>query len=1047
MGVVYKARDLRLDRLVALKFLPHELTPNDEERSRFVREAKVASLLNHPNICTIHDIQDLEGQVFIVMEFVDGVNLRRKLRSSPFSISDVNGYALQIADALRVAHARGIIHCDIKSENIMINAAGHVKVMDFGLAMTKGSLALKQHTGAVGTLAYMAPEVLEGREAIPQSDMFSLGVVLFEMLTGHLPFPGDHPAAMAYAIVKKDPQSLERLRPDVPAGLRAVVERALRKNPGERYAGMEELLEGLRSAMPGGEVRPGMKLDYTLHGQRLNLPVQLTNFIGRVKQVARLKELLAAARLVTLTGPGGTGKTRLAQQVAREMGDVFVNGVFFISLAPLSDPLLVPSTIAQALGVHESEGTSLKDTLLASLRGRNLLLVLDNFEHLLAASSFLLEILGNCPAVAILVTSRAPLRITGECEYPVPPLEMPERKALPSSAHVAKYEAVALFEQRAAAVKPEFRVTEENAAQIAEICARLDGLPLAIELAAARIKLLTPAALLSRLDHRLKLLTGGAVDLPARHQTLRGAIAWSFDLLTPAEAKLFRRLSVFAGGFTLDAAAWLCREDLDQRIDVLDAVASLADKSLLRQTESSDNEPRFTMLETIREFGLERLHESAEAVAVRKAHGEYFLKLAEEADTPIHERHDEGWINRLNVEIDNLRAALDHFRTAGDSTGLLRLSGSLSWFLNFTNRHSQTRRWIDSALLLSSPAPLTGPRANVLWQAGQVNTMMGEYDSARSQLNESLNFYREKGDEVRIAGVLETLCLLAAFSGDDALGRTYQAEAIAIYRRLGTRPLLALTLANVVEPEDDTSARGMYMESLSIFREIGNKWGISRALRNLGSLSYRSGDYAGSREIFLEALTIQRELDDWWLMGRSLNFLGDLARCGADDAAADGYYSESRFLSESGGHKGERPWSLCGLGFVALHRGDNASARELFFESLNIRISQRNKRGLAASLIGLGGLARLRGEHGPCIEILGAVEASILTDPRILLPADRLEFEREKELARAQAGDDVFTRMLQQGLGLSLDDAVSCILQEGKTGVRKTTASISRDSR
>jgi non-specific serine/threonine protein kinase len=1047
MGVVYKARDLRLDRLVALKFLPHDLTPSDEDRSRFVREAKVASLLNHPNICIIHDIQDLDGQVFIVMEFVDGVTLRRKLQSPPFSISEVNRYATQIAEALCAAHARGIVHRDIKSENIMINSAGHVKVMDYGLAMTKESLAIKKNSGTVGTLAYMAPEVIEGREAIPQSDMFSYGVVLFEILAGQLPFQGGHPAAMVYAIVKQDPQSLERLRPDVPIGLRAVVERSLRKDPDERYASMEELLKALRSAMPGGEARPAPRLDVAIPGKTHNLPVQLTKFIGRVKQVVHLKELLSTARLVTLTGPGGTGKTRLALQVAWELIESFEDGVFFISLAPLADPLLVPSTVAQALGVHESEATPLKDTLLVFLRGRNVLLVLDNFEHLLAAASFVLELLGSCPGVAILVTSRASLQITGECEYPVPPLEMPERTKLPSAPELARYEAVALFAQRAAAAKPGFQVTDENAAQIAEICARLDGLPLAIELAAARIKLLTPNALLSRLDHRLKLLTGGAVDLPARHQTLRGAIAWSFDLLTPAESELFLRLSVFAGGFSLDAAAWLCKEDPDQNIDVLDGVASLADKSLLRQSETLDDEPRFTMLETIREFGLEHLHASAEAVAVRKAHAEYYLRLAEEADPPIHQRHDGTWINRLNMEIDNLRAALEHFRAAGDYTGLLRLSGALSWFFSFTNRIIQSLHWLECALQLSSSSPASKARSNAQCKAGQMYLMMGDYDLARSPLEESLTFCRKMGYELEIACVLENLCLLAAFTADDALGRTYQAEAIAIYRRLGAKQLLALTLANVVEPADDVVARGMYAESLGIFREIGNKWGVSRALRNLGSLSYHSEDYAGSREILLEALAIQRELNDWWQMGRSLNILGDLARCEADDSGAFAYYTESRLLSQSGGLKGERLWSICGLGFVAMHRGDNANARELFLECLNIRKSQRNRRGLAASLIGLASLARLRGEGELGIRILGAVDAAVLADPRVLLPADTLESEREKEAARAQVGDDEFARLLGQGMGLNIDEAVSCIVQENQTGIRKTTANISPGSR
>src|SRR5215217_500951 len=411
-------------------------------------------------------------------------------------------------------------------------------------------------------------------------------------------------------------------------------------------------------------VVPGITAEFppikTLDRQRHNLPAQPTSLVGREDEVTAVRELLEGgdARLVTLTGPGGVGKTRLGLQVAAEAVESFADGVWFVPLAPLDDPDLVVSQIGAAIGVRESGDAPLLDRLKEELANKEMLLLLDNFEHVAAAAPVIGDLLAACPKLKLIVTSRAVLRVYGEREVPVSPLGLPNLKRLPSVAELENVGSVRLFVDRAQAAKRDFGLVEANARAVAEICVRLDGLPLAIELAAARVKLLPPPALLSRLESRLKLLTGGGVDRDPRQQTLRGAIAWSHDLLAPEEQVLFRRLAVLAGGCTFEAAETIANPDGNLAIDVLDGLSSLVDKSLLRQEETESGEPRFFMLETLREFGLERLAESGEEQDVRSRHAEFFTQVAEEAEPSIWTAEAEQTLDNLEMEHDNLRAAL-----------------------------------------------------------------------------------------------------------------------------------------------------------------------------------------------------------------------------------------------------------------------------------------------------------------------------------------------------------------------------------------------------
>ena len=535
---------------------------------------------------------------------------------------------------------------------------GTVKILDFGLAKleltgdelsdTNTTAVFENNPGVLmGTIQYMSPEQARGGPLDYRSDQFSFGLVLYEMATGKRAFKRNTTSEALLAIQAVEPEAIGALNPEAPPPLCWVVERCLSKDPEKRYTSTRDMARDL------AELR-GRLSDLTHkrpEARANNLPVPGTAFVGRDKEVAAVREVLlrAEVRLVTVTGPGGIGKSRLALEVAREMGGQFTSGIYFVPLAAVNEPEMIPFSIAQALGVRETAGEARLESLrkyLQSVRGP-MLLLLDNFEQVVAGAPLLAEMLALAPSLKLLVTSRAALRVYEEHEFPAPPLGLPEADSLPSLAALSKYSAITLFVQRAAAVKPDFKLTEENAGAVAEICARLDGLPLAIELAAARAKLLSPTAILSRLASRLQLLTGGARDLPARQQTLRQAIDWSYDLLSAPEQKLFRRLAVFRGGCTLEAVESVCNTKSDLELDVLDGMGSMVDKSLMRQVEQEDGEPRFVMLETIREYGIEKMAASGEENFTRRAHAAYCIVLAEEGAAEDSAREDDGLVGAL----------------------------------------------------------------------------------------------------------------------------------------------------------------------------------------------------------------------------------------------------------------------------------------------------------------------------------------------------------------------------------------------------------------
>jgi predicted ATPase/transcriptional regulator with XRE-family HTH domain len=752
----------------------------------------------------------------------------------------------------------------------------------------------------------------------------------------------------------------------------------------------------------------------------LGLPVPPTALIDREAEVAQVSALLdptrTAVRLLTLVGPGGVGKTRLGLAVAAGLADAYPDGVTWVDLAPLSDERLVAATIAQALGVREAGGRRARELLLEHLRARRRLLVLDNVEHLPGAAPLLAELLAGCPRLALLVTSRAALRLRGEQRFPVAPLPAPADE--PAAVEViAAAPAVRLFVERARAVVPEFALDAANAPAVAAICRRLDGLPLAIELAAARTRVLRPQAMLARLGRRLPLLTGGQRDLPARQRTLRAAIGWSYDLLDEVEQSMFRRLAVFVGGCTLDAAESVCRwpekdGEADTRaegssfyaspassrrpVDVLDRLVPLVDNSLLRQDQREDPEARFVLLETIREFALERLEASGEADALRRRHAEYYLALAEEAAPQIYGREQILWLDRLEADQDNIRAALAWWQSeASDAGAALRLATALYRFWHVRASLSEGREWLGRVLArdperaVPDTADFTQLRARALNGAAVLARAQGSYAAAGSLFEESLALVRELGDEWGTANALHNLGSVALYQGDYGRATALLEDSLARWRELAD-PWGAATalhfLAQAAHYEGDHQrADALGEESLALFRGIGDVRGIAMALRNLASVAYARGNDKRAAVLYEECLPLYRDLRDGWSIG--------LARHGMAD--------------------------------VARRRGDHDRAAALYRESLVLRQERGDRRGVAECLEGLASLAAAQDRPMQAAHLFGAADALRVAIGAPLPPRDRAPHEQYMELVRTMLGEAAFAVALAAGRAMSLEQAIA----------------------
>jgi predicted ATPase/class 3 adenylate cyclase len=722
-----------------------------------------------------------------------------------------------------------------------------------------------------------------------------------------------------------------------------------------------------------------------------NLPMQLTSFIGRESEITDIQNLLAADRLVTLIGPGGAGKTRLALQAAAELSGELAQGVWFVDLTPLADPELVPQAVASVLNVREEGQRQLLDTLSDYLSDKTLLLILDGCEHLVESCARLADaLLRICPGLRILTTSREALRISGEMTYPVLPLEIPDPQHLPLTENLSQYDAVRLFIDRAVAVSPAFKVDNTNAPAVAQVCHSLDGIPLAIELAAARVRAMSVEMIVARLDDRFRLLSAGDRLVRPRHQTLEAVIDLSYDLLLGDERNLFRRLGAFAGGWTLEAAeAVCCGEGIDEG-EILDLLISLVDKSLV-QIDRSREHVRYRMLETVRQYAWEKASSVNEIDAIRAQYIDYYLNLAEEGEKRSYWGGDSTLPKQLSADLDNFRAALTWCLEEGESyaeTGL-RLAGSL-WIVWWTFGYlNEGRDWLERALKQFPPEG--APRAKVLTNVGCIAWQQGDYQIAEGYTGESISIYRGQAPEDRWG----------------------LANAIHIHGHV------------LFDQKDYSRARALFEESLLIFRQLDDQINICTLASDVGIVDYHEGDYRSAKSKFDECLAIARKMDDPSLIATNLVRLGNIARLEGDYEQAFFLYEESWEIFRDLESNLEMAGNKHKLGYIAQYRGDYQKAAGLFVESLSMQRDMGNRQGVAECLAGLASVAVVTGRLKTGVRLFAATEESLAEIGAPLGPADRAEMDRELSVARAQLAEEAYSLAWSEGTEMSLESVIA----------------------
>jgi non-specific serine/threonine protein kinase len=1048
MGVVYKARHLLLRDTVAIKILPADVCDDPVRLQRLQREGQAARRFRHPNAVTVYDLRASgSGPAYLVLEYVDGRTLREEMDARGRLTAEETAALLEpVASVLDAAHASGVVHRDLKPENVMVardeRGRATVKVLDLGIAKLREhgderGLSQQLTDGSVlGTPLYMSPEQWgepprdAGSELDGRADVYSLGVMAYEIVTGIHPFKDETRVKIWRRHCLFLPPPAHRVGRDVPEAFGGAIARAIAKDRGDRYPTAGEFVANLRASVdaariaetPGAARTPshpgGITVAQAPREMRVtaggtdapnNLPHPVTSFVGRERETADVVALLSDSRLLTLTGAGGVGKTRLAIRAASAALGDFPAGVWFVALAPLGDPSLVPGAVAAALEVRERPGESIRAAIVEALGTGRSLLVLDNCEHLVdACAEIASTLLGACAELTVLATSREPLGISGEAVWRVPPLAVPSVDA-PAPATLAREAAVALFADRARLAKPGFRLTERNVGAVASVCRRLDGIPLAIELAAARVRVLAPEQILARLDDMFYLLTGGARDTLPHQQTLRGTMDWSHSLLSEEQRVLFRRLAVFAGGFDLEAAeavaghgGWemgdgtrrpgaLSGSDAESPAPapqplapVFDVLAQLVDRSLVLADESGSG-VRYGMLEPVRQYASELLERSGDESRLRRAHRDWYLDFADRLTKEVYGPRRREICATIELEHDNMRAALAWtLREAREAESGLRFVVALGRFWHARGYFREGLEWVDEAIAVGGDAPVP-LHAHALSHRSHLAFDLADLDGAIAAIERSIALLAETDDRKGLAVERNHLAGLTFVAGDYERARTIQEENLHLCRDLG---LEAATL------------RGIY---------------------NLGLLDMASGDFGPSARRIEEARAGMLRLGNEQMAHALTGLLGEIARLAGDPETASRYFEECASAFAEQGDRRLPAFVYDGLARMCVDRGEFDRVGEILHEAFDIYREVGDRVGIVSFVETYALAAAARGDAGraACLAAAAAEARRCMRTPP--LPVYRAEIERRLAVAGGDPAEIETARA--RGLTLSLDAA------------------------
>ncbi len=995
---VYLGTHVYLKSRAAIKILHAHV--DSHPLDRFITEARHLSRLTHPHIIRILDV-DIEDQTpYMVMEYAPRGNMRQVYPGGtvvplPAVVSSVTTIAL----ALQYAHDQQIIHCDLKPENVLLGVNNELLLADFGLAWFSSERDAQQEQEHFGTLAYMSPELIRNQPC-PASDQYALAVMAYEWLTGRRPFEGTT-ADLVNQHLFTSPVSLCEQRPELPSSIEQVIFRALAKEPTERYRDVFSFATVLQRASQDCsslldrttevliETDAARSLLSNASHPLQKLPVPLSPLVGREHEleVVCSRLLRPEVRLLTLIGTPGVGKTRLALALGTQLREVFAQGVFFVSLASVDDPELVISAIAHTFGLPDNETYTVFERVKRFLHNQQLLLLLDTFEQVLPAAPRLAELLEACPRLKIVVTSRAALHVRGEYEFIVPPLAVPDLNALPSLSTLAQVASISLFVQRAEALKPGFRLTENNATLIAWLCIHLEGVPLAIELAAVRSKLLSLRALCSRIEQGLEVLTGGKQDVPLRQQTLHNTISWSYDLLSSDEQTFFRRLCTFTGTFTLDAAEAVVRAPGELSLPVLDGIASLFDKSLLQRREEEGHEPRLYLPEIVRAYGRERLITSRELIPCQQAHADYYLALTRKAEKAFYGTEQAFWLEVLEAEYDeNIRIALEGLLERRETESALHMVCTLRQFWFLRGRLSDGRKLLEQALKNARQDDrlnASWPLAKALYVTGYIAMRQQDPEPAAIYLEASLERFGHLKDAKGIAFSLHRLGYTLALRGKFAQGRAKMEESLSLLQDIGAQRDCADVLHSLgivaMFQGQYSEAQAQFGKALALFEAEGDAWGKAIELHYLGVVFLFQGDPARALSSCEESLALSRKMDEpcgtsevLTALASALLELGEMAR-------ADALLQEALALARVRESIEVLARVLCGVAYLHLQQGHLDEARAYLEEGV-IKMQgkwfdPRSKWALGRLIRALGARVLARGDAIWAVQLCAAAES------------------------------------------------------------------------